>query len=53
MKEIRLEVMRVGFKAAWAAKDYRTIIDVSAKVPDEVWQEDERLMMLHLSLIHI
>ncbi|WP_156393841.1 MULTISPECIES: site-specific DNA-methyltransferase [unclassified Rhizobium] len=47
MREIRLEVMRVGFKAAWAAKDYRTIIDVSAKVPDEVWQEDERLMMLH------
>lgn len=47
MKEIRLEVMRVGFKAAWVAKDYRTIIDVSAKVPDEVWQEDERLMMLH------
>ncbi|MBX9693687.1 MAG: DNA methylase, partial [Cyanobacteria bacterium] len=42
MKEIRLEVMRVGFKAAWSAKDYRTIIDVSAKVPDEVWQEDER-----------
>ena len=47
MKEIRLEVMRVGFKAAWVAKDYRTIIDVSAKVPDEVWREDERLMMLH------
>ena len=47
MKAIRLEVMRAGFKAAWAAKDYRTIIDVSAKVPDEVWQEDERLMMLH------
>ncbi|MBY0520130.1 MAG: site-specific DNA-methyltransferase, partial [Sphingomonas sp.] len=47
MKEIRLEVMRAGFKAAWSAKDYRTIIDVSAKVPDEVWQEDERLMMLH------
>lgn len=47
LKEIRLEVMRVGFKTAWASKDYRTIIDVSAKVPDEVWQEDERLMMLH------
>lgn len=47
MREIRLEVMRTGFKAAWAGKDYRTIIDVSAKVPDEVWQEDERLMMLH------
>lgn len=47
MKEIRLEVMRAGFKAAWAGKDYRTIIDVSAKVPDEAWQEDERLMMLH------
>lgn len=47
LKEIRLEVMRAGFKAAWAAKDYRIIIDVSSKVPDEVWQEDERLMMLH------
>lgn len=47
LKEIRLEVMRVGFKAAWSVKDYRTIIEVSAKVPDEVWQEDERLMMLH------
>ncbi|HZG09097.1 MAG TPA: DNA methyltransferase [Allosphingosinicella sp.] len=47
LKEIRLEVMRAGFKTAWAAKDYRTIIDVSAKVPEEVWQEDERLMMLH------
>lgn len=47
LKEIRLEVMRTGFKAAWGAKDYRTILDVAAKVPDEVWQEDERLMMLH------
>lgn len=47
LKEIRLEAMRAGFKAAWAAKDYRTIIEVAAKVPDEVWQEDERLLMLH------
>ena len=47
MKEIRLEVMRAGFKAAWSAKDYRTIIDVASRVPDEVWQEDERLLMLH------
>jgi len=47
MKEIRLEVMRAGFKAAWSGKDYRTIIDVASRVPEEVWQEDERLLMLH------
>ena len=28
-------------------KDYHTIIDVASRVPDEVWQEDERLLMYH------
>ncbi|RYG98503.1 MAG: transcriptional regulator [Alphaproteobacteria bacterium] len=47
LKEIRLEVMRAGFKAAWAAKDFQTIVDVAAKVPEDAWQEDERLLMYH------
>jgi hypothetical protein len=47
LKEVRLEVMRAGFKNAWAAKDYGTIVEVANKVPEEVWQEDERLLMYH------
>lgn len=45
LKEVRLEAMRVGFKSAWAFKEYQTIIDVAAKVPEDAWQEDEKLLM--------
>jgi predicted RNA methylase len=47
LKAVRLEVMRVGFKNAWAAKDYGTIVEVAKKVPEDAWQEDERLLMYH------
>jgi DNA modification methylase len=47
LKEVRLEVLRAGFKSAWATKDYRTIVDVASKVPEDAWQEDERLLMYH------
>lgn len=45
IKEFRLEVLRAGFKAAWIAKDYKTIISVAAKIPEEALQEDEKLLM--------
>lgn len=45
LKEVRLEAMRAGFKAAWSAKDYQTIVDVVGKVPEDAWQEDEKLLM--------
>lgn len=47
IKESRLEVLRAGFRAAWAAKDYQTIIDIAKKVPDETLQEDEKLLTLY------
>jgi len=37
--------VRAGFKAAYDARDYRTIVDVAAKLPDAVIQEDEKLLM--------
>jgi predicted RNA methylase len=45
LKEFRLEVLRTGFKAAWSAKDYKTIIGVAQKIPEEALQEDEKLLL--------
>lgn len=45
LKEFRLEVLRAGFKASWAAKDYKTIIGIAGKIPDEALQEDEKLLL--------
>ena len=44
-KEFRLEVMRTGFRTCWRDHNYATIIDVSKKVPDDVLQEDETLLL--------
>lgn len=47
IKESRLEVLRAGFRAAWAAKDYKTIIGIANKLPEETLQEDEKLITLY------
>jgi DNA modification methylase len=45
LKEFRLEVLRAGFKAAWAAKDYKSIIVTAQKIQEEALQEDEKLLL--------
>ena len=45
LKEFRLEVLRAGFKSAWAAKNYNVIISIARKIPDEALQEDEKLLL--------
>ena len=45
IKLFRAEAVRAGFKAAYDARDWRTIVDVAAKLPDIVLQEDEKLAM--------
>jgi hypothetical protein len=45
LKEFRLEVLRAGFKTAWAARDYKTILAIAAKIPEEALQEDEKLLL--------
>lgn len=47
LKEFRLEALRAGFRVAWAAKDYATIIAVALKLPEEALQEDEKLLTLY------
>lgn len=45
LKLFRTEAVRVGFKAAYEAQDYKTIVSVAAKLPESVLQEDEKLLM--------
>ena len=47
IKESRLEVLRAGFRDAWARKDYATILAIAHKLPDETLQEDEKLLTLY------
>lgn len=45
LKVIRLEAVRAGFRKAWQERDYATIIAVAKKIPENVLQEDPKLLM--------
>ena len=45
LKVFRLEAVRAGFRRAWQERDYRTIIEIAAKIPEAVLQEDPKLLM--------
>ena len=45
LKVFRLEAVRAGFKKAWQERDYKTIIEVARKIPENVLQEDSKLLM--------
>ncbi len=45
MKVIRTEAVRTGFKYCWQNQDYRTIVTVARRIPEDVLQEDPKLLM--------
>jgi DNA modification methylase/predicted RNA-binding Zn-ribbon protein involved in translation (DUF1610 family) len=45
LKVFRLEAVRTGFQRAWQQRDYQTIIEVARKIPEDVLQEDPKLLM--------
>jgi len=45
LKVFRLEAVRAGFKKAWQERDYATIIAVAEKIPNNVLEEDPKLLM--------
>lgn len=47
LKVFRLEAVRAGFKAAYDRQDYMTIVEVARKLPENVLQEDEKLLMYY------
>lgn len=47
LKVFRTEAVRAGFKAAWAARDYQTIVSIAQKLPEDVVQEDQTILMYY------
>lgn len=47
IRQFRTEAVRVGFKHCYDEQDYRTIVDVARKLPEQVVQEDEKLLMYY------
>jgi hypothetical protein len=45
LKVFRLEAVRAGFQRAWQQRDYPTIIEVARKIPEDILQEDPKLLM--------
>jgi len=45
LKVFRLEAVRAGFKKAWQERDYGVIITVAEKIPNNVLEEDPKLLM--------
>jgi len=43
--KFRLEAVRAGFSKAWQERDYDTIINVANKIPENILQEDPKLLM--------
>ncbi|KAF0196955.1 MAG: hypothetical protein FD169_627 [Bacillota bacterium] len=47
IKVFRTEAVRAGFKLAWGARNYATIVAVAKKLPEAVLQEDQALLMYY------
>jgi len=45
LRLFRLEAIRAGFNKAYHERDYQTILDVAHKIPENVLQEDTKLLM--------
>ncbi len=47
IKVPRLEALRAGFRRAWDQRDYAMIVEVAAKIPETILQEDSKLLMFY------
>jgi DNA-directed RNA polymerase subunit RPC12/RpoP len=47
LKVFRTEAIRAGFKNCWKNKDYETIVKIGEKLPENVLQEDQTLLMYY------
>lgn len=45
IKEFRIEAIRAGFKKAWQEKNYVLIKSISERMPSNIVEEDEKLLM--------
>ena len=45
LKLIRTEAVRAGFKAAYEAQDFASIVEIARRLPETVLADDENLYM--------
>ena len=47
VKEVRVEALRAGFKQCYQDKDFKTIVDIGDKIPNNLLMEDEVLLQFY------
>lgn len=47
LKKFRTEAIRVGFAKLWKEKDYESIVKIGNRLPENVIQEDDKLLMYY------
>lgn len=47
LKEVRIEAIRAGFSECWKKKDFKTILFLGEKIPQNLLLEDEQLLMYY------
>lgn len=47
LKQFRSEAIRAGFAKLWKDKDYRAIVEMAERLPEETIQEDSNLLMYY------
>lgn len=47
IKEVRVEALRAGFKEAYQDKDFKTIVQIGDRIPNNLLMEDEVLLQFY------
>ena len=47
IKEVRVESLRVGFKQCYQEKDFKTIVQIGDRIPNNLLMEDEVLLQFY------
>ena len=47
LKVFRIEAIRAGFAKLWADKNYKLIVETAERLPEQVVQEDDKLLMYY------
>ena len=47
LKQFRLEAIKAGFKKKWSENNYKSIVDIAQRLPEQIIQEDSSLLMYY------
>lgn len=47
LKVFRMEAIRAGFDRCWKKRDFKTIVDIARRLPENVLQEDPAILMYY------